>query len=52
MTVSCTGVSCRFLRARYTVYNSAVARASSDVLKKVPLFAGLDDRELGQIAAR
>jgi CRP-like cAMP-binding protein len=33
------------------VYNSAVARASSDVLKKVPLFAGLDDRELGQIAA-
>jgi CRP-like cAMP-binding protein len=33
------------------VYNSAVARASSDVLKKVPLFSGLDDRELGQIAA-
>jgi CRP/FNR family cyclic AMP-dependent transcriptional regulator len=33
------------------VYNSAVARASSDVLKKVPLFAGLDDRELDQIAA-
>ena len=33
------------------MYNSAVARASSDVLKKVPLFAGLDDRELGQIAA-
>jgi len=33
------------------VYNSAVARASSDVLKKVPLFAGLDDRELEQIAA-
>jgi CRP-like cAMP-binding protein len=28
-----------------------VARASADVLKKVPLFAGLDDRELGQIAA-
>ena len=28
-----------------------MARASSDVLKKVPLFAGLDDRELGQIAA-
>jgi CRP/FNR family cyclic AMP-dependent transcriptional regulator len=28
-----------------------VARASSDVLKKVPLFAGLDDRELEQIAA-
>ena len=33
------------------MYNSAVARASADVLKKVPLFAGLDDRELGQIAA-
>jgi CRP/FNR family transcriptional regulator, cyclic AMP receptor protein len=32
------------------VYNSAVARASSDVLKKVPLFASLDDRELEQIA--
>ena len=28
-----------------------MARASSDVLKKVPLFAGLDDRELEQIAA-
>jgi len=33
------------------VYNSAVARASADVLKKVPLFAGLDNRELEQIAA-
>jgi CRP/FNR family cyclic AMP-dependent transcriptional regulator len=33
------------------VYNSAVARASSDVLKQVPLFASLDDRELEQIAA-
>jgi CRP-like cAMP-binding protein len=33
------------------VYNSAVARASSDILKRVPLFAGLDDRELEQIAA-
>jgi CRP-like cAMP-binding protein len=32
------------------VYNSAVARASSEVLKQVPLFAGLDDRELEQIA--
>ena len=32
------------------LYNSPVARASSDVLKKVPLFAGLDDRELEQIA--
>jgi CRP-like cAMP-binding protein len=28
-----------------------VARASADVLKKVPLFAGLDDRELEQIAS-
>ena len=34
-----------------SLYNSAVARASADVLKKVPLFAGLDDRELEQIAA-
>jgi CRP/FNR family cyclic AMP-dependent transcriptional regulator len=33
------------------VYNSAVARASADVLKKVPLFADLDDRELEQIAS-
>jgi len=33
------------------VYNSAVARASADVLKKVPLFAGLEKRELEQIAA-
>jgi CRP/FNR family transcriptional regulator, cyclic AMP receptor protein len=32
------------------VYNSAVARASSEILKRVPLFAGLDDRELEQIA--
>jgi CRP/FNR family cyclic AMP-dependent transcriptional regulator len=32
------------------VYNSAVARASSDVLKKVPLFADLDKRELEQVA--
>jgi CRP/FNR family cyclic AMP-dependent transcriptional regulator len=32
-------------------YKSAVTRASLDVLKKVPLFAGLDDRELEQIAA-
>jgi len=32
------------------VYNSAVARASADMLKKVPLFADLDDRELKQIA--
>ena len=33
------------------MYKCAVARASSAVLKKVPLFAGLDDRELEQIAA-
>ena len=33
------------------MYNSAVARASADVLKRVPLFAGLDDRELEQIAS-
>jgi len=28
-----------------------VAKASVDMLKKVPLFAGLDDRELDQIAS-
>jgi CRP/FNR family cyclic AMP-dependent transcriptional regulator len=33
------------------VYNSAVARASVDMLKKVPLFADLDARELEQISA-
>ncbi|MDX6486774.1 MAG: family transcriptional regulator, cyclic receptor protein [Gaiellaceae bacterium] len=33
------------------MYNSAVAKASPDVLKKVPLFAGLDERELEQIAS-
>ncbi len=33
------------------MYNSAVARVSTDVLKKVPLLAGLDGRELEQIAA-
>jgi len=33
------------------VYNTLVAGASKDTLKKVPLFAGLDDRELGKIAA-
>jgi CRP/FNR family transcriptional regulator, cyclic AMP receptor protein len=32
------------------VYNCAVARASVDTLKKVPLFAGLDDKELEDIA--
>jgi CRP/FNR family cyclic AMP-dependent transcriptional regulator len=32
------------------VYNSAVAKASVEMLKKVPLFADLDDRELEQIA--
>jgi CRP-like cAMP-binding protein len=29
-----------------------VARASADVLKQVPLFAGLDDRELQEIAGQ
>jgi len=33
------------------VYNCAVARASVDILKKVPLFAGLDKRELEEIAS-
>ena len=33
------------------MYKSAVARASADVLKKVPLFSGLDQRELEQIAS-
>ena len=33
------------------MYNCAVARASLDVLKRVPLFADLDGRELEQIAA-
>jgi CRP-like cAMP-binding protein len=29
-----------------------VARASADVIKKVPLFSGLDDRELQEIAGQ
>ena len=29
-----------------------MSRGSTDVLKTVPLFAGLDDRELGEIAAQ
>jgi CRP/FNR family transcriptional regulator, cyclic AMP receptor protein len=33
------------------VYNCAVARASTDTLKKVPLFAGLDGKELESIAS-
>ena len=33
------------------MYNCAVPGASVDMLKKVPLFAGLDDKELGQIAS-
>jgi CRP/FNR family cyclic AMP-dependent transcriptional regulator len=33
------------------VYNSAVGTATAQMLKKVPLFAGLDDRELGEVAA-
>ena len=34
------------------MYNCAVARASTDVLKRVPLFSGLDDREIQEIAAQ
>jgi len=33
------------------VYNCAVAGASPDMLKKVPLFSGLDDKELQAIAS-
>ena len=33
------------------MYNCAVARASVDTLRKVPLFAGLDDKELEDIAS-
>ena len=33
------------------MYNSAVAKASVDMLKKVPLFAALDAKELEQISA-
>jgi len=33
------------------VYNCAVAGASTDMLRKVPLFAGLDEKELQEIAA-
>ena len=33
------------------MYNCAVTRASAETLKKVPLFADLDARELDQIAA-
>jgi CRP/FNR family cyclic AMP-dependent transcriptional regulator len=51
MTVSFTPLSWLILLDEFSVYNSAVARASSDVLKKVPLFASLDHRELEQIAA-
>jgi len=32
------------------VYNCAVAGASVDMLKKVPLFTGLNDKELAEIA--
>ena len=32
------------------MYNCAVAGASIDMLKKVPLFAGLDNKELQEIA--
>jgi CRP/FNR family transcriptional regulator, cyclic AMP receptor protein len=33
------------------VYNCAVAAVSADTLKKVPLFADLDDKELAQVAS-
>jgi CRP/FNR family transcriptional regulator, cyclic AMP receptor protein len=33
------------------VYNCAVAAASADTLRRVPLFAGLDNKELDQIAS-
>lgn len=33
------------------MYNCAVAGASIDLLKKVPLFAGLDNKELQEIAS-
>jgi len=33
------------------VYNCAVAGASTDMLKKVPLFSGLDEKELSAIAS-
>jgi CRP/FNR family cyclic AMP-dependent transcriptional regulator len=33
------------------VYNSAVAEATVDMLRNVPLFSDLDDRELEQIAS-
>ena len=32
------------------MYNSAVAKASAETLKKVPIFADLDSRELDQIS--
>jgi CRP/FNR family transcriptional regulator, cyclic AMP receptor protein len=32
------------------VYNCAVAGASTDMLRKVPLFVGLDEKELQEIA--
>ena len=33
------------------MYNCAVARASIETLKRVPLFAGLNDKELDEIAS-
>jgi CRP-like cAMP-binding protein len=50
MTVSFMPVSSP-ISAIVSVYNCLVARASSDVLKNVPLFAGLDRRELEEIAS-
>ena len=56
MTVSFTGrivseIAPVSYREPVPVYNSAVAKASPEMLKTVPLFADLDDRELQQIAA-
>ncbi len=33
------------------MYNCAVAGASTDMLKKVPLFSGLDEKELKEVAS-
>jgi CRP/FNR family transcriptional regulator, cyclic AMP receptor protein len=50
MTVSFTVLSSRILHGRRPVYNFAVAQATPEMLKHVPLFADLDDRELAEIA--
>jgi CRP-like cAMP-binding protein len=50
MTVSFTVLSSRILGRRRPVYNFAVAQATPAMLKHVPLFADLDNRELAEIA--